>query len=150
MTDSFLAEQNRECWGALDFLDDHMKPTTKQVVIESVGEGVPPGGGKSRVYFVCKGDTRKMFLKDTARTLIAYKLGTKSKKDIVGCALKITVKMARSPKGGEVFSMTVLDACYPKSRTHPAADAAPEEQSAPNTQQQPPPKPLREPGDDDV
>ncbi len=136
MSDSFLAEQNRECWGALDFLDEHMKPTTKQVVIESVGEAIPPGGGKLRVYFVCKGDTRKMFLKDTARTLIAYKLGTKSKKDIVGCALKITVKMARSPKGGEVFSMTVLDAVYPKSR-QPAASAS-----------EPIPTAPREPGED--
>jgi len=37
MNESFLAEQHRECWGALDFLDDHMQPTTKQVIIESVG-----------------------------------------------------------------------------------------------------------------
>jgi hypothetical protein len=136
MSDSFLAEQDRECWGALDFLDEHMKPTTKQVVIESVGEGVPPGGGYKRVYFVCKGDTRKMFLKNSARTLIAYKLGTKSKKDIVGCSLKITVKMARSPKGGEVFSMTVLDAVYTKSR-QPTASTL-----------EPTPTEPREPGED--
>jgi len=135
MNESFLAEQHRECWGALDFLDDHMQPTTKQVVIESVGTGKPPGGGDERPYFICKGDKRKMFLKNSARIFIAYKLGTKANKDVIGCALKITVQMAQSPKGGKVFSMTVIDAVYPKSR----------QQSAPATQEQPK---KREPGED--
>ena len=124
MNESFLAEQHRECWGALDFLDDHMQPTTKTVVIESVGTGKPPGGGDDRPYFICKGDKRKMFLKNSARIFIAYKLGTKANKDIVGCALKITVQMAQSPKGGKVFSMTVVDAVYPKSRQQSAQSIA--------------------------
>ena len=137
--ESILADQHPDCWGAMDFVDNKMKAIIKTVVIESIGMGKPPGGGAERVYFVFKNDHRKAFLKKTARVFIAVKLSTLDPKDLIGCAMKITATMARSHKGGEVLSMTVVDAVRPKSRQQ--GPSAPVESSSVESQQ-------REPGED--
>jgi len=148
--DSILADQHPDCWGALDFVDNHMQPITKTVVIASVGMGKPPGGGDERIYFIFKDDRRKAFLKKTARVFIAVHLQTLDPKDVVGAYLQITAKMARSPKGGEVLSMTVIAASFPKSRTQqqPPPASAPRE-PAPEDRAPEATKPTtREPGED--
>ena len=152
--DSILADQHPDCWGALDFVDNHMQPITKTVVIASVGMGRPPGGGDERIYFIFKDDRRKAFLKKTARVFIAVHLQTLDPKDMVGAYLQITAKMARSPKGGEVLSMTVIAASFPKSRQQaperlpPPATRAPTE-PAPEDRAPEATKPHeREPGED--
>lgn len=158
MLDSIFQDQDPDCWGAFDFLDAHMQPITKVVVIESCGMAQPPGGGTERVYFIFKGDRRKAFLKTSARREIAMKLKTQVPKDLIGVALKMTAIMAKNPKASskrpeipkEVLSMHVLDACYPKSRQQqPAQQSAPE---TPPAQQPPPKEPekprTRDPGED--
>jgi hypothetical protein len=132
MSFTLFADQNPECWGAIDFVDQHMQPIVKVCRIESMGMGKPPGGGGERVFFVFKGDRRKCYLKKTARVVIANKLRTQVPDEIVGADLKMTAVMARNPKASPrnpeipamVFSMTVLDAAYPKG--HKLERKAPE------------------------
>lgn len=145
MVDSILADQHPDCWGALDFVDKHMKPVKRTLVIESHGMGKPPGGGGERVYFVFKGDRRKMFLKKTSRVFMAIKLGTLDPNEMTGAALQITSVMAKNPKGSppEVLSMTVIDAAHPKTRQQPPAAEPP-----PKPTEAAPPPTMRESGED--
>lgn len=123
MSFTLFADQNPECWGAIDFVDEHMNPIVRVHRIDSVGMGKPPGGGGERVYFVFKGDRRKCFLKKTSRVVIANKLRTQVPDELIGADLKMTAVMAKNPKATSkhpeipamVFSMTVIDAAYPKN-----------------------------------
>lgn len=128
MVDSILADQNPDCWGALDFVDRHMQPVTKTLVIESHGMDKPPQGREKKVFFVFKGDRRKMFLKKTSRVFIAMRLGTLDPNEMRGAAIRVTVQMAKNPKGNppEVLSMTVIDAAFPKSKTQQQHERQPE------------------------
>lgn len=143
MADSILADQNPDCWGALDFVElENMKPRKRTLIIDSWGMAKPPGGGGDRVYFTFKGDRRKAFLKKTSRVFMAIKLGTLDPKKMIGAALQITAVMARNPKGSppEVLSMTVLDAAFPKSQPTPPAEKP--------TEKEPEQPRTREPGED--
>lgn len=127
---SILADQDPDCWGALDFVDKHMQPIERVCVVESTGLAVPPGGGKKRVYFTFKGDRRKCFIKKTSRVFIANQLRTMDGEEMIGAGLKITAKMARNPKGDppEVLSMTVVGAAFPKNHKRQQEQKPAEEQ----------------------
>lgn len=121
---NIFADQNPDCWGAMDFVDEHMNPIVKTVIVERTGMESPPGGGEQRVFFVFKGDKRKAFLNKTSKLVIANSLRTTSGDEVKGAYLKMTAAMVKNRKASskhpeipkEVLGMMVIAAAYPKSK----------------------------------
>jgi hypothetical protein len=139
---NIFADQNSECWGAMDFVDEHMEPITKTLIIESTGMGSPPGGGEPKVYFIFKGDKRKAFLNKTSKLVIANALRTMNGDEVKGAYLKITSGMVKNRKAStkrpeipkEIMGMMVIAAAYPKGKEKQNTPPAPVE---PPAEQQP-------------
>ena len=152
---NIFADQNPDCWGAPDFVDDHMQPISKVLEVQSVGFGPPPAGGDKRIYFVAKGDrngttvTVKAFFNKTSRNVIATSLGTRLGEEMKGALVKVTAAMVRNRKASpshpeipkEILGMMVIAAKHPdgKQQQKKQATAAQAQQAQTAQSNQPSP-----------